>query len=690
MNGSAAERGPWAFSRHRPPTQPVLSTDIALAVLILIAVVMLLLPVPTAFIDLFLSLQLAGAVFLILSSVGVTSSHRLALFPTLLLVSTLFRLALNVSTTRLILAQADAGQVVYAFGTFAVEDHLVVGVIILLVIALVQLVVIARGSERVAEVAARFSLDAMPGRQMAIDADVRAGFIDAHQAKIERVALQRESRFYGAMDGAMRFIKGDAIVAMVIVVVNLVGGLTIGMSVHEMSVGDALTMYTRLAIGDGLAAQIPALFISVAAGLTVARATANARQTTVDNMRHGAEPLASNVDLSGRRWAYRAVAAVATLFCALAFVPGLPTMPFAGTAMLTASLGVWLWRRDPRDTEPSARGKTDSLAYLIDERMNVSRPAVISMSLHPQFARMMDAHRPEGQFTRRVIEPIRRHLTDWLAIDIPAVAVSIGAEIDADEQSYRLRIHGIEIDRAVLAHSDISVDLHTRIERRWRRRLRQYAFDIITVHAVSAALDRLAEQQPQLVREVIPAVITRARLTVLLRRMVREGLAIRDLSAILLALLETAPRPEERSVSVDVRIDTLRCALARMITAQYAPDQRIAVWRLAPFIVQTLRDAVESDERGEFLALEPDIVHNIVQAIKRAVGHTESHTNLFVDDPADEDTPVLIVPMDVRRLTAGLLVVELPALAVLCPEELTSETLIETVSLIDIIDVDEP
>src|SRR5438045_393386 len=245
--------------------------DLALAGLVVAIVGMMIVPLPTPLLDLLISVNIAAAVTLLLVAIYVSDALRIATFPTLLLLTTLFRLALEVSATRLVLLRADAGEVIRAFGNFVVAGNLVVGAIIFVILTVVNFIVISKGSERVAEVAARFTLDAMPGKQMSIDADLRAGSIEMEDGKRKRRDLERESQLFGAMDGAMKFVKGDAIAGIIITVVNIVGGLAIGVAQKGMAVGEAAKKYALLTIGDGLVGMIPAILISTAAGIIVTR-----------------------------------------------------------------------------------------------------------------------------------------------------------------------------------------------------------------------------------------------------------------------------------------------------------------------------------------------------------------------------------------------------------------------------------
>ncbi|MGN6105835.1 MAG: FHIPEP family type III secretion protein, partial [Kofleriaceae bacterium] len=310
--------------------------ELAIAALVVAVVAMLIVPLPRPLLDLLLALNIAIAVVLLMAAVLTPRPLSFASFPTLLVISTLFRVGLEVSATRLILADADAGEVVRAFGGSVIAGSLVVGLVVFAVITVVQLVVVARGAERVAEVAARFALDAMPGKQLAIDGELRAGAIDAATAQRRRGELERESQLYGAMDGAMRFVKGDAIAAIAIVAINLIGGLAIGVGSRGMSAEAALRTYSVLSIGEGLVAQIPSLLVAVASGLLVTRVASTGDRAVGDDL---------GDQLAGQP---RALIGAAILLLGLAAVPGLPVVPFAALGVAAAA-GAWVAiRRRPR------------------------------------------------------------------------------------------------------------------------------------------------------------------------------------------------------------------------------------------------------------------------------------------------------------------------------------------------------
>ena len=328
-------------------------SDIALAVLLAVIVGMMIVPLPTFVLDLFVTLNIAAAVSLLLIAIYVSEALRIATFPSLLLITTLFRLAIEVSATRLILLRANAGQVIYAFGNFVVAGNLVVGAVVFFILTMIQFIVISKGSERVAEVGARFTLDAMPGKQMSIDAELRGGHIDHAEARRRRALLTRESQFFGSMDGAMKFVKGDAIAGIIVLITNIVGGLVIGIVQRGMDPATAIKTYTLLTIGAGLVSQIPALVISTAAGIIVTRVSSE------EEGGHLGQDIGRQILAQPK-----ALAIAAALLGLLAIVPGLPTAPFA---VLAGLLGLVAYRIIRWDRLVAGRARSSNTSAAVQE-----------------------------------------------------------------------------------------------------------------------------------------------------------------------------------------------------------------------------------------------------------------------------------------------------------------------------------
>jgi type III secretion protein V len=582
----------------------VRAAELAIAILVIAIVAMLVVPLPTQLLDILLTLNIAISVALLMAAVFTRRPLTFASFPTLLVITTLFRVGLEVSTTRLILANADAGEVVHAFGSSVVASSLVVGLVVFAVITIVQLVVVARGAERVAEVAARFALDAMPGKQMAIDADVRAGSIDGETARRRRADLERESQLYGAMDGAMRFVKGDAIAAIVIVVINLVGGLIIGVGYRGMSAGQAVSTYSLLSIGAGLVAQIPSLLVAVGSGLLVTRVA-----STGD--------AAIGADL-GEQLTSRALIAVAILLVGLGLVPGLPLVPFVLLGLAAAAGAFVLRDRTPRTSNLDEPGASE----VRGPRLSLRTPRAIA-DLH---ARLSAA---------------REGVMRATGVPIPPMKVEVGGDVGA----------GGGADDFVLSIDATPVAWFTSLDE-LESRLRAIAPELLGVDRVSSLLEQAAARAPMLVRE---AKISLPSLTELLRTLVREGVPIDDLAAILDALTTTTD-PE-----------TIRGRLHRQISARFAPRGQIAVYTVDAMIEDAVRSAVDRRDGTAILALEPAIAQDIVAAVKAKVSDG-----------------VILTSSDVRKHLRSVLEPELPNVAVIAAHELTAGTAVTTIGRIEV------
>lgn len=473
--------------------------ELAIAAVVIAVIVMLIVPLPRPLLDGLLAFNIAVAVALLMASLFTRRPVGFTSFPTLLVVTTLFRVGLEVSTTRLILADADAGEVVAAFGSSVVAGSFVVGLVVFAVITIVQLIVVSRGAERVAEVAARFALDAMPGKQMAIDAEVRSGAIDAESARQRRGELERESQLYGAMDGAMRFVKGDAIAAIVIVVINLIGGLIIGIGMRDMSAGDAVRTYLLLSVGAGLVAQIPSLLVAVASGMLVTRVA------STGDLALG-EDLPAQLDT-------RVLVAAAVLLVGLALVPGLPLLPFLVLG-LVAGVAAFFARQRVVETldEPGAD--------------KVRGPRIT----------LFTKQRPTD------LDAIRASVKERTGIVIPPLAIRI-----ADETS--LAVDGTPV--AWFNDDGLADELVKLVP------------ELITIDRTAALVDAAAAHSPVLVREVVPRIVTMPVLADVLRHLAREGVPLHDITPILEGLALTPPSKDVGVLVEQLRAHLRRQITAR-------------------------------------------------------------------------------------------------------------------------------
>jgi type III secretion protein V len=626
--------------------------DLGLAAFVVAIVAMMIVPLPTPLLDVLLSVNIAAAVTLLLVSLYVGEALKFATFPTLLLITTLFRLALEISATRLILLRADAGEVIRAFGDFVVAGNLVVGAVVFVILTIVQFIVISKGAERVAEVAARFTLDAMPGKQMAIDAELRAGHIDHAEARRRRAALARESQLFGAMDGAMKFVKGDAIAGIVVLGVNVVGGLVIGVLQRGMDAATAARTYTVLTIGEGLVAQIPALLVSTAAGIIVTRVASEDEGAVGQLARDiGRQVLAQP----------KALAVTAGLLALLAVVPGLPAAPFL---VLGAALGAVAWRllRAPAAPEPAeadvpahgaaprAAGGEAPLPAPVLTPVAVEVGADLAAVLGPA-----DPRAP-GAFMAETVPRVRERLFAELGLALPPVRLRPNAPGLAPA-AFVIRLNEVPLARGELAPADVA-GAAARLGDEVLALLRRYGHEFVGVQETQSLLDGLERTHPALVREVVPKLVSPVLLADVLRRLVEEGISLRNLRDVLGTLAEWAPHERDPVVLAE----HVRAALRRTITFQHARGGGVLpAYMLDALIEDTIREAIHKTPTGSYLALEPQLSRDIVAAVGRAVG------------PATGGGAVLLTNAEIRRYVRRLVETEHPDLPVLSYQELAPE-----------------
>jgi type III secretion protein V len=631
--------------------------DVALAALVVLVVGLMIVPLPTWTLDLLISTNLSAAVAILLVVLYVPDAIGIATFPTLLLLTTLFRLALNVASTRLILLQANAGEVIKAFGTFVVRGNYIVGAVVFLVLTIIQFIVIAKGSERVAEVGARFALDAMPGKQMAIDAELRSGSIDAAEARRRRRQLTRESQFYGAMDGAMKFVKGDVIASLVILVVNILGGLGIGVGTKGMTVVDALKRYGLLTIGDGLVTQIPALVLSTAAGVLVTRVASEEADTPLG------EELARQ--LLGVPKALQ-VAAVFVLL--LALVPGLPALPFVVIGAALLAVGRARATAKSREaqraaTEPAVRARPRGSNEPVFVPVVAPWSVEVSEDLEPLLDAGVDE---EAGGLRAMTLALREALFAELGVPLPAPRVRVRSGMGA--RVVLVSLHEVP-SRALHVPAELQGDAVTA----WVREgvaglLRERAADFLGLAEVQRLLDELEGFAPATVRNVVPKPVSLVTLTEVLRRLLEERVSIRDLRAILEALSTIAVTEKDPLGLTEYVRGQLRRAITFRLTAG---SGRLDVVLLDPMLEDTVRRAITRTPAGAFLALAPQAARDVTSAIRRALATaTTEHAA----------KPVILTQPDIRRFVRKLLEPELPDVWVASFAELLPEVTLKPVA----------
>jgi len=649
---------------------------------------MMILPLPTPLLDVLLATNISLSVLLLLVTLYVPDALRIAAFPTILLVTTLFRLGLNVSTTRLILGQAYAGEVVGAFGDFVVAGNVAVGAVIFLVLTVIQFVVIAKGAERVAEVAARFTLDALPGKQMSVDADLRAGLVTADEARARRATLQRESQFYGAMDGAMKFVKGDAIAGIVITLVNVVAGLAIGTLQLGLTAGDAISTFATLTVGDGLVSQIPALLLSTAAGFVVTRVAAEDPGTHL-----GAD---IGAQIVGQPKAFLILSA---LLLGLAIVPGLPFGPFVLLALFTGLAG---WRLRLRERRKGAAARS-AAAAAAEGPLPV---APVALEVSPAREPLVQAGTSAGDAFRAALGGVRDAAAGATGVPIPAIDVRVASELAA--ATYRIRLYDVPFgsgsvpDGAVLALGPAAAvaalgGTAASADLAWSRRpgawipaeqaeparaagcailepsavLREHLQAVLVRHAaqllghqeVQDLLDRLEETAPALVRATTPKPLPLERLVALLKILVEEGVSIRDLRRVLESAVQHGAEKDPYLLAERVRADLKRSITTRLTGG----EPRIRVLLVAPEVEDVLRDAIRDLGDGPRMIIDPETAEAVVRSAREAAAAW----------PVDGGPPVVLTQPEIRRHLWRLLDLDLPDVRVVSYRELDPAVRIE-------------
>ena len=651
------------------PARAPRSATIVAATLLATTVAMLVLPLPTWLLDGLIGLNLGLSIALIAAALLQSSALELSALPTALVVLTVFRLALNVSSVRLILLQADAGRIIRAFGGFVVRGDALAGLALFGLLALVQLLVIARGGERVAEVAARFALDALPGRQAAIDAELRLGAIDVKDAQRRRAALMQEAQLYGSLDGAMRFVRGDAVASIAVLAVSLVGGLAVGVLRRGLPIGDAARVYTLLTVGDGLVTQVPSLIVATAASLVVTRA-GGAPGTSVGG---------ALLTQLGRP---AALGVAAALLALLAVAPGLPLVPFALTAAVFAG-AAWATRRPPAAREavrfperpPEIEIAVDAtLAVELDrltadaDRATARVADDLGLPLAAPTVRL-DARLPNRGYEIRVRSVVMAHGTvppARLFVDCPPARLPQGVEGEATDEPLTGSLASFVpleaapiVQRAGLAVRDAEEIVALRLE----AVLRGAAPELIGLEETQRLLDRLRETDAALVREVVPPRISLAALTQVLRRLVGEAVSIGDLRAILEQLAQQGGgRLDDDDPLV---LERVRLGLRRQLTARYARDRRVEALILDGDAEEAVRGAVRPTAGGSLLQLEPDLADALLDSVRSEL--------------ISQPRAVLLAPRELRRHVRRLIEGEFPRLPVLAFDELGADVLIERV-----------
>lgn len=680
--------------------------DVVLAVMLVAIIFMMILPLPTIVVDILIGMNMTLSGVLLMVAMYLPSPLAFSSFPSVLLVTTLFRLGISIATTRLILLQGDAGHIIDTFGNFVVGGNLVVGLVVFLILTIVQFVVITKGAERVAEVAARFSLDAMPGKQMSIDGDMRAGTIDMDEAKRRRNIVEKESQLYGSMDGAMKFVKGDAIAGLIIVAVNLLGGMLIGVLQRDMTAAKAIQTYSILSIGDGLIAQIPALFISICAGIMVTRVQSSDGEVSNVGRDIGQQILAQP----------KALLIGGCIALGMGLIPGMPTTVFVVLAV--PLIGIGLAMRPQKQVNAITGEVTEVPAMQAVASKPVASKKDGSEDFVPTVPLILDVSEDlrsqlDANTLNEELIRIRRALYFDLGVPFPGIHLRFTDRLPAETYHIllsevpvatgRLRpqwllsrdsedtLSSLMVDfekdrpflpgldslwvpadlRELLTSAGLSVmDTSQILTYHLATVLRKYASDFIGVQETKFLLSAMEQRFPDLVKEAV-RIMPMQKIGEILQRLVSEDISVRDLRSILEALVEWGQKEKD----VVLLTEYVRGALKRHISHKYCAGQNmLPAYLLAPKVEETLRAAIRQTSAGSYLALDPAIGKKLVETIKKTVGKISPNGQ----------RPVMLASMDIRRYLRKMIEQDLYDLQVVSYQELVPDVNVQPLGRIDL------
>lgn len=680
--------------------------DVVLAVMLVAIIFMMILPLPTIVVDILIGINMTLSGVLLMVAMYLPSPLAFSSFPSVLLVTTLFRLGISIATTRLILLQGDAGHIIDTFGNFVVGGNLVVGLVVFLILTIVQFVVITKGAERVAEVAARFSLDAMPGKQMSIDGDMRAGTIDMDEAKRRRNIVEKESQLYGSMDGAMKFVKGDAIAGLIIVAVNLLGGMLIGVLQRDMTAAKAIQTYSILSIGDGLIAQIPALFISICAGIMVTRVQSSDGEVSNVGRDIGQQILAQP----------KALLIGGCIALGMGLIPGMPTTVFVVLAV--PLIGIGLAMRPQKQVNAITGEVTEVPAMQAVASKPVASKKDGSEDFVPTVPLILDVSEDlrsqlDANTLNEELIRIRRALYFDLGVPFPGIHLRFTDRLPAETYHIllsevpvatgRLRpqwllsrdsedtLSSLMVDfekdrpflpgldslwvpadlRELLTSAGLSVmDTSQILTYHLATVLRKYASDFIGVQETKFLLSAMEQRFPDLVKEAV-RIMPMQKIGEILQRLVSEDISVRDLRSILEALVEWGQKEKD----VVLLTEYVRGALKRHISHKYCAGQNmLPAYLLAPKVEETLRTSIRQTSAGSYLALDPAIGKKLVETIKKTVGKISPNGQ----------RPVMLASMDIRRYLRKMIEQDLYDLQVVSYQELVPDVNVQPLGRIDL------
>lgn len=673
-------------------------SDSMVAIIVITVIMMMIIPLNSSILDVLLTFNISFALIVLLVTMFNKDPLEFSVFPSLLLVLTLFRLSLNISSTRLILLNAEAGEVIAAFGSFVVGGNTVVGFIIFLILVVIQFIVITKGAERVSEVGARFTLDAMPGKQMAIDADLNAGLINEQEARKRREKIQAEADFYGAMDGASKFVKGDAIAGIIIVIINIIGGLIIGIVQKDMDLLEASQIYTILTVGDGLVSQIPALLISTATGIVVTRS---------------ASENSLGIDLGKQLFGNPIALGIAALVLFGLGTVGLPKLPMY---LLASFFGVLFFifrsstKKEIPETVPEEQVEAEEIKHS-DNLIELLQVEKMEMEMGYGLIPLVDADQG-GDLLDRIVM-IRRQCALELGFIVPPIRIRDNMQLKPN--NYVFKIKGMEIasgelflDKYLAIGTDLDFDAELpgintvepafNLAARWIDKghkemaelkgytvvdppsvlathlttiIKNHAYELLGRQEIQNIIDFIREQNSAVVEELLPDLLSIGEIQKVLANLLKEQISIRDMNTILETLADYAKNTKD----IDVLTEYVRQTLKRQISRQYvSPEQKLQVITLDPAIEEQLRKSLQQSDFGSYLALDPEIAQKLMDELRNKVNKI-SQKGL---------SPVILCPPIIRIYLKRLTENFMPNLTILSYNEIDSGINVEVVGMVSV------
>jgi flagellar biosynthesis protein FlhA len=679
------------------------NTDLLVAFGLLGILSVMIIPLPAFMLDFSLTLSLALSILIFLVAIYTNRALDFSVFPSLLLITTLFRLALNVATTRVILSHGHegpnaAGSVIHAFGNFVIGNNYVIGFIVFVILVVINFVVITKGSGRVAEVAARFTLDAMPGKQMSIDADLNAGLINEQEARKRRKDIEAEADFYGAMDGASKFVRGDAIAGIIITIVNIVGGLLIGILQKNLPLAVAAKNYTMLTIGDGLLAQIPALIISTAAGTVVTRSSRSGESIGTELT----QQLFRN---------FKAVGIAGGALAMLALIPGLPTFPFLFMGSLLGLVSWVIYRYQKEEKDDNYKQEMDIARAPQKESVESLLPLdLVELEVGYGLISVVESQQ-SGDLLERIVS-IRKQFALDLGIVVPSIHIRDNLQLSPGE--YRLLIKGNKVGGGILksdcflamdpgnvvtqvpgtptkepafgldaiwisqARKEEAesagytvVDLPTVMATHITEIIRSHAHELLSRQEASQLVENFKKTHPKVIEELIPNLMPLGSVVRVLQNLLKEQVSIRDLLTIFETLADESPRAKD----IEVLTETVRKSLARNITMKYRSDEgNVQVLTLHPSIEELISNSLIQSEQGIQLVMDPQTASRMISAIAKTIDN----------NPEIAGLPILLTSPTSRRHLFKLTHRFIPQLIVLSHSELTVDANVRSVAIVEI------